>query len=496
MKKIIFLTLALALAFAGTAWGQSTPFQVTSVTYGSFNGISYLFPFVYDGTEKTYITDWASNCSLNKGSLTGATATDAGSYTATISSQCYGHGTTSGSDYYEEFHVGSVSYNWTILPRNISKTSGYSDGKYVTITVHNQKWTGSEIELAADVSDTDTKVYSIKFKDAELVKGTDYDVYTTIESSTGKIKDEGRYTIVFVGKGNFTGTVTKTIEVKKDMSASEATTGIHFVIPEQILANGSTSLSEFNIEVLDKKSHATLHEGEDYTLKFYTTEENANNDTEAKTLNQITAQGKYFVAIYGVAPKYDEATKAVKPFYLVNEYQTTPAPVVDGITDALPQVTMRITKAGYPDGTTAPEGTAAIRGEMVVSRTADGNACIDVMSERCSVSKTAIAKLGTESTSPILNYNVVGIKEGAFAGCAVLRWLNIDIAAETWTPGSLDRTIIDSPFAGVPKSAIVYLFGTTVAGENYVYKFGTDDYRCAQYRIYEDISGEQTLYSK
>jgi hypothetical protein len=493
MKKYIFLTLALALAFAGTAWGQTTEyFQVTTVSYAYTSN-----PFVYDGTAKTYITYWDSNCSINDGEITGNTATNAGSYTATISSQCYGHGIGSGSDYYEEFHVGSVSYNWTILPRNISKTD-YTDYN-VSITVHNQKWTGSEIELAADVSDTDTKVYSIKFKGAELVKGTDYDVYTTIESSTGKIKDEGRYTIVFVGKGNFTGTVTKTIEVKKDMSASEATTGIHFVIPEQILANGSTSLSEFNIEVLDKKSHATLHEGEDYTLKFYTTEENANNDTEAKTLNQITAQGKYFVAIYGVAPKYDEATKAVKPFYLVNEYQTTPAPVVDGITDALPQVTMRITKAGYPDGTTAPEGTAAIRGEMVVSRTADGNACIDVMSERCSVSKTAIAKLGTESTSPVLNYNVVGIKEGAFAGCAVLRWLNIDIAAETWTPGSLDRTIIDSPFAGVPKMALVYLFGNTVTGENYVYKFGTSpnlDYRCAQYRIYEDLSGQQTQFSE
>lgn len=491
MKKIIFLTLALALTFVGTAWGQvatDAHFEVTTVTFNDN------YPFVYDGTVKTYITGFVDNCDISNGEITGNTAKNAGDYTATISSICHGHPVDKGSYTYEEFHVGSVSYNWTILPRNISKTD-YTDYN-VSITVHNQKWTGSEIELAADESDTNTKVYSIKFKDAELVKGTDYDVYTTIESSTGKIKDEGRYTIVFVGKGNFTGTVTKTIEVKKDMSASEATTGIHFVIPEQILVNGSTSLSEFNIEVLDKKSHATLHEGEDYTLKFYTTEENANNDTEAKTLDQITAQGKYFVAIYGVAPKYDEATKAVKPFYLVNEYQTTPAPVVDGITGALPEVSMRITKAGYPDGTTAPEGTAAIRGEMVVSRTADGNACIDVMSERCSVSKTAIVQLGTESTSPILNYNVVGIKESAFAGCAVLRWLNIDIPAATWTPGSLDRTIIDSPFYGVPKPALVYLFGTTVTGENYVYKFGTNDLRCAQYRIYEDITSQQTLYSE
>ena len=88
MKKNIFLTLALVLTFVGTAWGQSTsdPYKVTLVTFAYTSN-----PFVYDGTPKTYITSFEDNCSLNDGSLTGNTATNAGSYTATISSQCYGH---------------------------------------------------------------------------------------------------------------------------------------------------------------------------------------------------------------------------------------------------------------------------------------------------------------------------------------------------------------------------------------------------------------------
>ena len=511
MKKIIFLTLALALTFVGTTWGQATDehFEVTSVT------INDNYPFVYDGTAKTYITSFVDNCSISDGNLMGNTATNAGDYTATISSICHGHPIDKGSYTYEEFHVGSVSYNWTILPRSISKTD-YADYN-VSVTVHNQKWTGSEIELAADVSDTDTKVYSIKFKGAELVKGTDYDVYTTIESSTGKIKDEGRYTIVFVGKGNFTGTITKTFEVKKQLTDPEATTGIHYAIPDQILTLNTTNskyeLKEFTMEVNDTKSHTILRETEDYTLKFFAggaavddyLDSDPSNDPTPITLADITAEGKYWVVIEGKAPKY--TAKVKKEFYAIKEYQLTATHMIDG--GEAPQVSVRITKAGYP--TYAPVGaTAPVKGEVEVAMKPVINTdaattftpCIPIESNRCVIPagynmkaflSTVFGSLTSEYT-----YDVVGIKNGVFAGCSKLRWIDVQIPAATWTPSSLDRDVIniDTPFCGVPKSAIVYLFGTTVAGENYVYKFGTDDYRCAQYRIYEDLSGEQTQYSK
>ena len=176
--------------------------------------------------------------------------------------------------------MGSVTYNWSILPRDISKTTGYTDNKYVSITVNDQKWTGSAINISA--------VYTIKFKDANLT-AADYDVYVTKEETPTTIKDEGRYTIVFTGKGNFTGTVTKTFDVKKDMSEGESVTGIHFDIPTQIM-NGTF---DFSVVATDTKSHTTLHENEDYTLKFFSSESDANlaTDDDNTTPRSVTRAG-------------------------------------------------------------------------------------------------------------------------------------------------------------------------------------------------------------
>ena len=505
MKKIIFLTLALALTFVGTAWGQSTSeyFEVTSVSFAYTSG----HPFVYDGTEKTYITTFGSNCSLNDGSLTGNTATNAGSYTATISSQCYGHPIDKGSYTYEEFHVGSESYNWTILPRPLTDAG-------VTITTKDVTWTGNEIEIT---SAYEPIVYYNGSTNFTLEKGTDYDVYTTVESTPGKFKNEGRYTIVFVGKGNYVGVVTKTFDVKKQLSADEATTGIHYAIPDQILTLNTTNskyeLKEFAMEVTDTKSHTILRETEDFTQTFFAgdaavdnyLDSDPANDPTPITLADITAEGKYWVVISGKDPKY--TAKVKKEFYAIKEYQLTLGTVIDG-SDA-PQVSVRITKAGYP--TYAPVGaTAPVKGEVEVAMTPVINTdaattftpCIPIETNRCVIPAGYNMKAGISTVFGSLTseytYDVVGIKNGVFAGCSKLRWIDVQIPAATWTPSSLDRDVIniDTPFCGVSKSAIVYLFGTTVTGENYVYKFGTDDYRCAQYRIYEDLSGEQTQYSK
>jgi len=510
MKKIIFLTLALALAFVGTAWGQTADhFEVTSVQFAYTSGN----PFVYDGTEKTYITSFVDNCDISNGEITGNTATNAGDYTATISSICHGHPiVVSSTDTYEEFHVGSVSYNWTILPRPLTDVG-------VTITTKDVTWTGNEIEIT---SAYEPIVYNNGASNFTLVKGTDYDVYTTVESTPGKFKNEGRYTIVFVGKGNYAGVVTKTFDVKKQLSADEATTGIHYAIPDQILTLNTTNskyeLKEFAIEINDTKSHAILRETEDFTLKFFDTEANADAYVNATTaaditaaeanaiaITAITAEGKYYTVISGKDPKY--TAKVKKEFYAIKEYQLTATAMVDG--GEAPQVSVRITKAGYP--TYAPVGaTAPVKGEVEVAMKPVINTdaattftpCIPIESNRCVIPAGYNMKAGISTVFGSLTseytYDVVGIKNGVFAGCSKLRWIDVQIPAATWTPSSLDRDVIniDTPFCGVSKSAIVYLFGTTVTGENYVYKFGTDDYRCAQYRIYEDLSGEQTQYSK
>ena len=393
MKKNIFLTLALALTFAGTAWGQTTEyFEVTSVTFNAN------YPFVYDGTEKTYITGFVDNCSLNDGSLTGNTATNAGSYTATISSQCYGHPTTSGEDYYEEFHVGSVTYNWSIQPRDISKTTGYNDNLYVAITVKDQKWTGSPIYLTSG----DDGIYTIKFKDNNLT-AADFDVYITKENSTGPVTilDEGRYTIVFTGKGNFTGTVTKTFDVKKELAdpaednGDVIGTGIYFYIPTQILIDGK--FTGLKMEAKDQKSHATLYEGNDenseegdYLLVYFekkadaeayatayndlmktestdpefSGKETAYNSARNKRITNVTEtinkESRYWFVAVGIAPKYQGT--AIHEFYTANEYQTYQGSNVDGRAD----VNLRIVEPGYPVAETSPTGEI-IKGKMEVS---------------------------------------------------------------------------------------------------------------------------------
>jgi hypothetical protein len=451
MKKNIFLTLALALTFVGTAWGQTTdPFEVTSIT---FNGN---YPFVYDGNPKTYITNFADNCSFDNAILTGNTETNAGSYTATISSQCYGHGIGTHPDYYEEFHVGSVTYNWSILPRDISKTD-YTDYN-VSITVNDKEWTGSEINIST--------VYTIKFKDANL-NAADYDVYVTKEETPTTIKDEGRYTIVFTGKGNFTGTVTKTFDVKKDMSAGESVTGIHFDIPTQI-KNGTF---DFSVVATDTKSHTTLHEGTDFTMAFKTSD---NTDIAE---NAIADQGKYKVIFSGVAPKYN-GTRTVE-FYVVNPYQLVAA-------GEYAAVSLHITEPGYPVAANSPTGAVVI-GEMQVG--ANGAAAVDATAKRVLIPANNTVSVGGTG----IVFNIVGIENGAFNGCTELRFIDARLIAN-YTPSSLNRTATNTPFTGLPKQTLVYLTGSTVEGENYIYDTGAG-LNCETFKIYDDISGTQTGFT-
>lgn len=462
MKKIIFLTLALALTFVGTAWGQSTdkPFEATVSTNTNY-------PFVYDGTEKEYITTWDSNCDFTDGkaaAVTGNKATNAGSYTTTISSQCYGHPIGTHPDYYEEFHVGSVTYNWSILPRQLSDA-------LVTIVTKDVTWTGNEIDIATAIEkvefDNDNNAGTAALT---LTKGTDYDVYVTKEETPTTIKDEGRYTIVFTGKGNYAGTVTKTFDVKKGMSEDESVTGIHFDIPTQI-KNGTF---DFSVVATDTKSHTTLHEGTDFTMAFKTSD---NTDIAE---NAIADQGMYKVIFSGVAPKYNGSREVV--FYVVNPYQTVAA-------GEYAAVSLHITEPGYPVADNSPT-RAVVRGEMQVG--ASGTTAVDADAKRVLIPANNTVTVGGTGGTDIV-FNIVGIENGAFNGCTVLRFIDARQIAN-YTPSSLNRTATNTPFTGLPKQTLVYLTGTTVEGENYIYDTGAG-LNCETFKIYDDISGTQTGFT-
>lgn len=466
MKKNILLFMTIMLAAAGTAWGQGNSVQEFQPTYTN-NSPAGNAVYTYDGTEMTGVTVNGSNCTMTP-TITGDKATNAGSYTAHITISCLGHTIVTAGTYPSTFtfhHAGDVAVTWQILPRDLT------DG--VTITVNDTQWTGGDIAISSVINE-------ISFNGNNLTAGTDYIVYVTKESTPGNVRDEGRYSLVFQGIGNFKGTVTKTFDVKKDMTQEESVTGVHYDIPEQILKNGATGI-EFQADVTDTKSHTALFKGEDYEVKFYSDE--ACNTEVAEDAITVTGAGKkYWAKFTGLKPKYDENTSIVKAFYVVNEYQT-----YDHATYA--DINMRITKAGYPVATDSPTGSV-IRGEMQVAPMTDGKPAIDLDSLHCEIPAEM-----TVTVTEDLNYNIVGIANNAFSGCTTLRWINSLIPGNTYTPSSLDRTVIDTPFYGVPRQTLIYLFGYTITGENYIYKITPTEFRSERFHIYEDVVGNQTKYS-
>lgn len=503
MRKNLFFVILVLLTCATKTWGQTlvanvveTPF---SVALKKSNG-----PLVYDGTEQTgayidhsvvYHLDfgyhayiYGSNCSYYEdssnfnltdyGSLTGTKGTNAGTYTAIASVNCqagkglppsydpspdpindypaHAYQTGSGPIFVTiEHHSGNVTLDWEILPRDISKTSGYTDNKYVTIKMTDQAWTGNAIDISS--------AYTIKFPGVDMVKGTDYDVYVTMGESPTKVKDEGRYTVVFVGKGNFTGTVTKTFDVKKDMSGSEATTGIHFDIPTQVIPNAGTFTfaTDFQMVATDTKSYATMNPGTDYTLAF--------------SQPSTTAEGKFTVTVTGVAPKYS-GTRDID-FYVAKEYQTTSP------TDGTAPASLRIAVPGYPVAAYSPTGSV-VRGEMQVGGVAPAPA-VATASTRVKLPGDFTATIGGTA----INFNVVGIDEKAFNGCNAIRYIDA-LAIKNYTPATLNRSADSGPFAGLPAQTLVYLTGPNIDEENYIFYTGLG-YNCDTYKIYDDVNGNQ-----
>ena len=89
---------------------------------------------------------------------------------------------------------------------------------------------------------------------------------------------------------------------------------------------------------------------------------------------------------------------------------------------------------------------------------------------------------------------VVGIEHNAFDGAANLRYVEAS-QIKGFVPETLSREF-DGPFKGLPKQALVYLAGTDIKGENYVYKPGDGDaYYCELFKIYDDLNGSQTGFS-
>ena len=453
MKKNIFLTLALSLAFAATAWGQATEPFTASITNT---------PTTYNGEPQS--PSITANCAY---SHTFAAVTDAGTYQVTVNNGCTTHDVGSGT----LTHTGgSVTLDFVIDPHNIA------DATFVTtVNANDMKWTGAT--LTPTQGDGDEK-YQLKATIAgnptDLELNTDYTFYTI----PSEVKDAGEYTIVFVGKGNYNGTVATTFNVKKDLTDPSVEAILGYDIPTQIIPFES-QLKALNMIITDENSHETLYEGVDYTLKYYQadgTTEITDFTTNGLAYSTDGIENKYQVEIIGQGTKYNQSVKKV--FYAVKEYQTLSP------TDGTANISLHITEPGYPEAETSPTGVVVI-GKMMVG--AKAAAAVDAAAERVKIPATH-----TVSVTKDITFNIAGIENGAFKGCNTLRYIDAT-NLEGYTPSSLDRKAENTPFEGLPKQTLVFLEGATVTGENYIYKTTTaGDYRCETLMIYDDVNGTQT----
>ena len=425
----------------------------------------------YSGTAQTL---------FNEGTATGGTlkykvtTTNSKPTTTTDFTTAIDKGTNAGT-YYLWYYidgggvstpVNDVAVTKTIGKRDISKT-GYADGKSVTVNTIDQTWTGNTISTSSVytiVLDTDPS--SAPY----TLTADDHVVNVRKDGVSSEIKTEGHYTITVTGTGNFEGTVTRTFDVMKGID--ELVSGITFDIPIQVEPQVGPLVP--NITVYDEKEHTKLVKGVDYSVKYFESDAGHSYDKSATEVADLStlAQGKYWVTVTGLPPKYTGSVD--KEFYVVNEYQEQAATATN------PAIAFRVDakNPGTPDN--SPKGKVNVGA-------ATGTA-IDAASQTVAIP----ASVSVDVADKTFIFDVAGIESGAFDGCSQLHY--IDATAMTdYAPAKLDRQGDDGPFKGLPKQALVFLGGDSYhGGENYVYKTGTDQYYCNTLKIYDDVNAKQT----
>lgn len=340
--------------------------------------------------------------------------------------------------------------------RDISKTEGYTDNKYVTITTTDQTWTGTYIDVKnvyTIVLDTDpsTAPYTL----------TTIDYVTVVIPEA--VLEPGSYSITFVGQGNFIGSVVKTFNVLKDIS-----TELTVDVPTQLRPQTGGVVPV--ITVTD--GNYTLEPDVDYTWKYYESDPDNAYDKSATEVTDPSAlvQGKYWVTVTGKAPKYKGSVD--KAFYVVNEYQTLAG------TTTNPELALHVDadNPGSPDN--SPKGSIKVG--------ATTGAAVDVAAKTLVIPGTFSVQVADKT----IEFNVTEIESGAFEGTS-LHYIDATAMAD-YTPSSLDREAPGAPFKGLPKQTLVFLGSLNLGGENYIYKLGTDDYRCNILKIYDDVNSAQT----
>lgn len=311
----------------------------------------------------------------------------------------------------------------------------------------------------------------VKIGSTTLDSSTDYTV-TYDELILPGVYPHG---IKITGKGTYFGyvyadfTICKSINPTKasavvNITTDPATPNATDLLPARTWT-GSELPSAFNVYDFGEE----LIQGVDYKL-WYKPEGASDYSLTAPTGSE-TAVTKVTVKIEGIGIYSEEF---LRDYYIVPVTMTdvTDTKIQYGLIDKTNNVNVK----GYT-GTT--DGT-----DVIVPATMKP---IDALT----FNVTGVEALNaTVINSVTLPSSITSITDGAFDGATNLHWIDAS-EAKGFVPTTLSRTATAAPFKGINKRSLIFLNGSTVEGENYVYKVAVDNYQCDVLKIYDDTEGNQ-----
>ena len=156
-------------------------------------------------------------------------------------------------------YTGTITKTFTIAKRGVSKLT-YSK-------ISNKSYTGKQIKPSI----------TVKYSGKTLKKGTDYTV------SYGKNKSTGKGTVKIIGKGNYTGSITKTF----------------YIVPKKVTISSAKSSAKKKITVKYKKvtgasGYQIAYQKSGSKKWTYTT---VSSKSASKTLTKLTSKKNYKVKV-------------------------------------------------------------------------------------------------------------------------------------------------------------------------------------------------------
>lgn len=260
--------------------GAYVPFKISkkALTITSGDGTK-----VYDGKP---LTEWSNT----PDGLEAADAVASIEYTGTITNVKYSGDTVTyvdntfrnvvikdsdGNDVTNCYEITPVIGKLTVTPKNIETLELEPNESGVTVLTY----TGSKVSLS------EVNVYSTLGSDTQPTKlnvNTDYSI--TDDPTTGKVTGAiavGTYTVEVVGKGNYTGTLTKTYRIE-DKAAPEVTGKIKLKNQDEPATDGGKycggveitisdpNLTHVSITIAGGDASDTVDEDVNVTTKTYT----------------------------------------------------------------------------------------------------------------------------------------------------------------------------------------------------------------------------------